>query len=205
MSAEALVGFAAIVLSAVTSWPQAWRAWRLGTGGVSAVSLVGGVVTMTVWTAYTYRQGDTAALIATLFVLTGWVATYAALMRRAVVRPVTTLVAGLCVAGAAVASGLGDVGSVGVAAMLGSLGWAVPQAVRARRGGLAGVSLATWVLLVAENLSWIGYGIASGHWVYIPGSAWQLCVAAYVAWRVFEHRSGAGTSRVVGITVDADA
>jgi hypothetical protein len=195
VSAETIAGIAAIVLSAVTSWPQAWRAWRHGTKGVSSTALVGGIVTMVVWTAYTAREGDTAALVATLFVLTGWVATYAALLHRRAVRAQTTAIAVVCVAGAAVASSVGAVGVVGVVAMLGSLGWAIPQAVRARSGELGGVSLATWVLLVAENLSWVVYGAVSEHWVYMPGSAWQLCVAAYVAWRVLAHRTGATASQ----------
>src|SRR5579862_767532 len=84
---------------------------------------------------------------------------------------------------------LGIIGSL----LAGSI--AFPQAIRAFRVGVEGVSATTFQLFVVQSLLWFNYDGRSHYWVALPGISFQIgaCTAVLVA-IYLRHRK---TSQVV--------
>lgn len=156
-------GVAAVVLSAVFFAPQAVRAVRHGTPGVSTATFQMVVVLSAVWLIYGIVEdlpalvvGNVPPFLAALVVLGA--------CRRDGARLVdVTRVAAVCTAGAVlvgVAFGIEHIGWVSAAL---GVSMRVPQLRAVRRAtSIAGVSATTWALGIASNVCWFVYGAAHG-------------------------------------------
>ena len=158
--------------------------------GVSLRTCVLAAVSMSAWAGYTAIRADVPAFASStgplvVWVSCGWiVARRRGLLSRFVVALVS-IVALVMAAGV-----LFDL--FHVLAVSGSLLWILPQLQVARRqGDLAGVSVAAYVLLTAENIGWVLYawGTATPAYAFAPLVQGPLAATiAIYAWRG-QHRS----------------
>jgi uncharacterized protein with PQ loop repeat len=163
MSALTLwAGYAAAVTTTLISVPQAWRAFRVGTAGVSAVTfqLFSGIALM--WMAYGIYENyvpitlsNGVQFLACLAVLTacrrggaGWAHLVPVALSTAVLAAVAALV-------------------FGIPAMIWmsiavSVGLRMPQLISAlTEREVVGISLGTWWMAVATNIFSFAYGLGN--------------------------------------------
>lgn len=160
--AEVLGGLG-VVLNQVFIWPQVRRAFD-GVEGVAPLSVLGGLLARTAWTAYGASLGDLELLVGNITVAIGFLILLMLLLRHAQQRSALTaaaVAAGVVVLGTALASSvvLGWV-AVASAAIVN-----LPQMVRAMTDPkrLAGVSVPTYVFIAAASGCWLSYGLLVHH------------------------------------------
>lgn len=181
-----ILGLACIVGTSAFKWPQAWKARLPGlTQGVSRRGSIYGLVAALLWIGYGIDRGDSAVVTANISVAVASILVVVALRRDGalVLGALATAVVGAAslVAGLSLVSGLG-LGLVAIALTIS--GMAAQTWVVLRRGAsVDGVSTATFALLTAVALLWIGYGMLRGDpLVVLPNLVMAPC-AATVAWR----------------------
>lgn len=157
---QTLIGLLAGGVLAVTVFPQATRAWRIGTHGVSPTTYQLIVAVGFAWVVYGATQGLWEVMIAdATFGLSAVVVLAACRRHGARVRDLVPVALG----SVALAAALGL--TMGAAA----IGWfavtvagviRIPQIVDALRSNdVSGVSVSTWWLGVFGNVLWAAYGV----------------------------------------------
>lgn len=165
------VGTLAVVLTVVFAWPQALQVKRSDDiSGVSVITALLVTMTTATWLFYGLAVGDPAVIAANF--ATGAVAmfTFVTLCRRGAAEdePIVAVVAGCAIALAATAVLSMQMGwyptLIGLFGAALGIFMTVPQAWHTARGnGVAGVSLATYALLLAEMSAWLVYGLLRGN------------------------------------------
>ncbi len=158
----AVVGAAALVVTAVTVIPQTLRILRRGsTAGVSPVWAMLGVVSTGAWTAYTAARGLWWATVADALSCVSYLSSVHALARHGESPRFTAGLAWLTVfVTAFLVAGLAGVGTVLAVAFVIQVAPSIWVAYR--RTELQGASTATWFLTTSEGLLWLVYGLAEG-------------------------------------------
>jgi uncharacterized protein with PQ loop repeat len=185
-----VVGAMGVVLSVAFAWPQALSARRADdVTGVSGPANVLLLLTATTWTLYSLAIGDLALIVANGVCVGAAATTLEALHRRGHLDPAATgrLVAawGFALTVVIATSAALDLGAAPVGVLAAALGisMSVPQAWRALRGhGVEGVSLTTYLLLMAVMATWLVYGLLVGDpVVWVPNVIGLVVVAVVVA------------------------
>jgi uncharacterized protein with PQ loop repeat len=194
MSAAGLLGVVGVVLNQVFIWPQVRRALST-TEGVAVLTVLGGLLARTAWTAYGIVLDDVALLCGNITVATGFLVLLVLLARTR--RPLPLAAGGVAVACAVLGALLaGDV-VLGWLAVVSAAIVNLPQMLRAMmdRRRLAGVSVATYLLIATASACWLAYGvlvheplISAPHLLLFPSAL----VTAWIAWR---SRAGRGAAR----------
>jgi uncharacterized protein with PQ loop repeat len=185
VSAVAILGALGVLLNQVFIWPQVRRA-VVTTEGVAVLTVLGGLLARTAWSAYGAVLADVALVCGNVTVATGFLILLV-LLARASGR--WSLLAGATAVGVVVVAALaaGDV-VLGWLAVVAAAVVNLPQMLRAmadpRR--LAGVSVATYLLIATASACWLAYGvlvdellISAPHLVLLPSAL----VTAWIAWR----------------------
>jgi uncharacterized protein with PQ loop repeat len=183
MSSATALSLVASAIFLVRLIPQPARLWRTGvSAGVSPVAAANAVTSATAWLVYGAVEGLTVVWVVSVAALVPGVWCVALLRRRYGRRE---LLATGAVAGAFALSGL--FGVLGAALALGVLVTAGPQVWRAiRDSDLRGIARATWLVAIADALSWGAYGVViadralQGYGIVLSASA--AIVLARVAW-----------------------
>jgi uncharacterized protein with PQ loop repeat len=188
VSAAALLGALGVVLNQVFIWPQVHRALST-TEGVATLTVLGGLLARTAWTAYGVVLADVALVCGNITVATGFLILLILLGRT---RPALPLAAAAVAVGVAVLGALlaGDV-VLGWLAVVAAAVVNLPQMLRAvaDRRRLAGVSVPTYLLIAAASACWLAYGvivdeplISAPHLLLFPSAL----VTAWIAWQTGE-------------------
>lgn len=188
-----------MVLSIAFAWPQAWRAARADdVSGISAPTTLLLICTSTTWLLYGLAVADASLIAGNGVTMLAAMLTLAVVLRRSVERPAALaplLVAWLAVLTiVALVAGALDLGPAPVGVLGAVLGvtMSIPQAWRITRGhGTEGVSLATYVLLMAVMTSWLVYGLLLGDPVVWSPNVFGLVVVGAVVAAIVVHRSPA--------------
>jgi len=181
MSAASVLAVVASAIFLTRLLPQPLRLWRTGVAaGVSPVAAANAVTSASAWFAYGVAHGLLAVWAVSVVALVPGVWTVS-LLRREFGR--RELLGAAAVAGAFVLSAAAGV--LGAALALGVLVTAGPQVWRAvRHSDLRGIAAATWVVAVADALSWGVYGVVIGDRALEGYGAVLLASAAIVLGRV---------------------
>lgn len=185
MSAAALLGVVGVILNQVFIWPQVHRAFST-TEGVAALTVLGGLLARTAWSAYGVVLDDLALVCGNVTVAAGFLLLLILLARR---RPPLALAAGAAgVGGAVVAAVLAGDLVLGWLSVVAAAVVNLPQMIRAMtdRNRLAGVSVPAYLLISAASACWLVYGIlvhepliTAPHLLLLPSAL----VTAWIAWR----------------------
>jgi uncharacterized protein with PQ loop repeat len=189
VTAVGLFGTLGVVLSIVFAWPQALRARRAeDLSGVSAQTTLLLVFTATTWLLYGALVRDAAIVVANLVTVLAAALTLTTLLRRgrtdlAELLPLVggwVLVLVVAAGGGVLTDGATPIGLFGAAL---GISMSVPQAWRVARGhGTEGVSLATYLLLLAVMATWLAYGLLLHDPVlWVPNLVGIAVVAGVVA------------------------
>jgi len=159
MSVAAVVGALGVLLNQVFIWPQVRRAVTT-VEGVAALTVLGGLLARTAWTAYGASLGDVPLILGNVTVATGFLVILLLMLRHA--RRPPALLAGAAGVGAIVlAAALAGELVLGWMAVVSAAVVNLPQMLRALtdRERLAGVSVLTYVLIAAASTCWLIYGV----------------------------------------------
>jgi len=152
-------GLLGVILNQAFIWPQVRRAMG-SVEGVAPLTVLGGMLARASWVAYGFVLGDVPLVVGNITVTSGFLILWFLLLRRSHVQ--RTLLAGLVAVTAAVATATlaGDL-VLGWFAVVTAAVVNVPQMIRVLmdRTQLAGVSVATYLLIASASTSWIVYGV----------------------------------------------
>lgn len=182
------LGWALAVVSAVSVWPQAIRAWRLhSTQGLSLTTIAAACSTMIVWLFYTFEVLDIPAWYATAATLLALLVVLQVMLNlrhKGARRIVALLVVVSVICFWAWSAGFGY--SLGWVAGAGSALWTLPQLRTAlTETDLRAVSVPAFSLIALEALGWSAYGLLTGSLSYLVGPAVQLPSATIIAVRAW--------------------
>jgi uncharacterized protein with PQ loop repeat len=152
-------GLLGVILNQAFIWPQVRRAMG-SVEGVAPLTVLGGMLARASWVAYGFVLGDVPLVVGNITVTSGFLILWYLLLRRAHVQ--RSLLVGLAAVVAAVAAATlaGDL-VLGWFAVVTAAVVNVPQMIRVLmdRNQLAGVSVATYLLIASASTSWIVYGV----------------------------------------------
>lgn len=204
-----LILFATLTVAIVV--PQAYRLWSTrNASGLSLAGLLNGIVGYAAWTVYLSVQGDWVPMAATAVAGVIWVGTAAyASVRLGLTR--AAVASALGYAATLGALSLVDTAVFGIALSLGAVWSGLPSVAAAWRAErIAGISVGTWVLYVAESLSWLAWALLErdlvvglyGALATVIGVAVLAAVMVRVEARIHHgenrhDRGGAAAARVV--------
>ncbi len=207
-----ILGVAAVVVTVVRAAPQALHLLRHPEHvGVSVLTWAMALMTGGVGCSYGIFHDEPANLVANALQACGAAAVLVALARRGrtVVRWVAMALA--VVAVVVIADRVSGHDVLGYATIVIGGGMFVPQAVRAVRApSTAGVSAASWWLVLVAAVIWSAYGVAIGRWVVVAPGFIQFPAGVAVLWRLRGDRSSrdglsrGGLSRDAGASVPDD-
>lgn len=181
-----ILGVAAVVVTVVRAAPQALHLLRRPEHvGVSVLTWAMALMTGGVGCSYGIFHDEPANLVANALQACGAAAVLVALARRGrtVVRWVAMALA--VVAVVVIADRVSGHDVLGYATIVIGGGMFVPQAVRAVRApSTAGVSAASWWLVLVAAVIWSAYGVAIGRWVVVAPGFIQFPAGVAVLWRL---------------------
>lgn len=185
MSPE-LIGWLASMLFVTRLLPQPVRLVRTGLpDGVSPLAAINAVVSETAWLVYGWHAGLVPVWAVSLAALVPGIWT-AVLVRRAVTRGDLGR-AGLWLSVIVVAALTGQLGVVLGVSVLVSVGPQVWTAIRA--ADLRGLSMYTWLVAIADALTWGMYGLVVGDGALLGYAAALVAASVIVLGRMAQTRS----------------
>lgn len=190
MTLESVSGVIATACGAAFVWPQVVRVYRRKTTqGLSAATVVIGLINPVFWTVFGYSTGRTIAVFANTHVGIAFMLIAAKLVRAGELRArlVLAMFAGTvayCLSANSISPQI-----VGVTGLFVSTPSFLPQLWRALRSrDLYGVSIWSNVLFAAQCLFWTIYGVEVREPLYIYPNAFLLPCALVIAWQVWRSR-----------------
>jgi uncharacterized protein with PQ loop repeat len=176
-----MFGWVLAVASTVTVVPQSVRLYRTNdSSGIATPTVALATATMALWCVYTIDQADWPAFGSSVGPLVAWGVILVWLFRNRFTRQLANSTAVACAcAVVAIACGVPH-----LAAAVGSLLWALPQAYESLTNkNLQGVSAVAFAGIAAENLGWIIYAAGTGRWAYAAAPIVQAPLAVFIASR----------------------
>ena len=182
----ALIGWALAIASTLTVLPQSIKLFRSrNSEGVSTVTVALAMVTMTIWSTYTFQLRDWPALGSSLGPLFAW---GSSLILLSIINKSWRVIlgaVGVCVLMLPIL----PLGLLGILAAVGSTLWALPQLkVALSKVPLTGVSALAYIFIAIENVGWIVYGLLTGHLIYLVAPVVQAPVALIIAIKVSKQK-----------------
>ncbi|MEY4400808.1 MAG: hypothetical protein RL072_673 [Actinomycetota bacterium] len=171
-------------------WPQVFRIYRRHSiEGLSATTVLVGLVNPIFWTVFGYSTGRTLAVFANSNVGIAFVLIAFQMARRRGINPV--LAVALFVSTVVYCLVMNEVSPyvVGVSGLIVSTPMFLPQLWTAvRKSELYGVSAWSNVLFSVQCVFWLVYGLEVKEWLYIYPNAILLPCGVIIAWRVIRSR-----------------
>lgn len=189
MTAAEVLGAVGVLLNQVFIWPQVRRAFAT-VEGVAALTVLSGLLARALWTVYGSVLDDAALVLGNVTVATGFLLLLLLLLRRAR-QPLALLAGAAAVAGIVLAATLAGEAVLGWVAVVTAAVVNLPQMVRALsdRDRLAGVSVATYVLIAAASACWLTYGVLVHQPLISAPHLLLLPTALVTAWVAVRSRS----------------
>lgn len=184
-----VLGWCGGTIGTAISWPQVWRLWHgRRHAGLSLSTGVLGLLTPIAWVTYgvvahSFVQVvcNACVVLSTFLVLTGQLV----LARPRARQWVPLFLAGSALIAAATAVGPRTVGSIATVATIAGI---LPQLLVLVRGRLArrldasGVARGRWLLSVACNVCWLGYGFTAPDPVIAVCAVGVIVIATAILW-----------------------
>ena len=190
MTLEAFSGSIATICGMGFIWPQVFRIYRRHSiEGLSATTVLVGLVNPIFWTVFGYSTGRTLAVFANSNVGIAFVLIAFQMARRKGINPV--LAVALFVSTVVYCLVMNEVSPyvVGVSGLIVSTPMFLPQLWTAvRKSELYGVSAWSNVLFSVQCVFWLVYGLEVKEWLYIYPNAILLPCGVIIAWRVIRSR-----------------
>lgn len=190
MTLESISGLIATACGMAFIWPQVFRIYRRrSVEGLSATTVLIGLVNPVLWTAFGYSTGRPLAVFANTNV---GIAFILIAVRMAQMKAVNAFVAAaMFVSTVAYCLVMNQISPyvVGVTGLVVSTPMFVPQlwkAIRTRH--LYGVSVWSNLLFSVQCCFWVVYGVEVEEWLYIYPNAILLPCGVIIAWRVIRSR-----------------
>lgn len=195
MTLESISGLIATACGMAFIWPQVVRIYRRrSVEGLSATTVLIGLVNPVLWTAFGYATGRSLAVFANTNVGIAFILIAVRMAQMKAVNPFVA--AAMFVSTVVYCLVMNQISPyvVGVTGLVVSTPMFVPQlwkAIRTRH--LYGVSVWSNLLFSVQCCFWVVYGIEVEEWLYIYPNAILLPCGVIIAWRVIRsRRSSAG-------------
>jgi len=187
---EAISGAIATMCGMAFIWPQVFRIFRYRTvEGLSATTVLVGLVNPVFWTVFGYSTGRSLAVFANTNVGLAFVLIAFQMARMRAINP--RVAVAMFVSTVAYCLIMNEISPyvVGVTGLIVSTPMFLPQlwkAIRTRE--LYGVSVWANLLFSVQCIFWVLYGIEVEEWLYIYPNAVLLPCGVIIAWRVVRSR-----------------
>ena len=171
-------------------WPQVFRLYRRRTvEGLSAATVLIGLINPVLWTVFGYSTGRTLAVFANTNVGLAFILIAIQMVRMRALNPIVAVSLFVSTIVYCLAMNLISPYVVGVTGLLVSTPMFLPQlwkAIRTQR--LYGVSVWSNLLFSIQCGFWVAYGIEVEEWLYIYPNAILLPCGVIIAWKVIGSR-----------------
>lgn len=190
MTLESISGLIATACGMAFIWPQVVRIYRRrSVEGLSATTVLIGLVNPVLWTAFGYATGRSLAVFANTNVGIAFILIAVRMAQMKAVNPFVA--AAMFVSTVVYCLVMNQISPyvVGVTGLVVSTPMFVPQlwkAIRTRH--LYGVSVWSNLLFSVQCCFWVVYGIEVEEWLYIYPNAILLPCGVIIAWRVIRSR-----------------
>lgn len=190
MTLEAISGAIATMCGMAFIWPQVFRIYRYHTvEGLSAATVLVGLVNPIFWTVFGYSTGRSLAVFANSNVGLAFVLIAFQMARRKAINPIVASVMFVSTVIYCVVMNQISPYVVGVTGLVVSTPMFLPQLWKAvRTNHLYGVSVWSNLLFSIQCGFWVVYGIEVGEWLYIYPNAVLLPCGIVIAWKVVRSR-----------------
>ncbi|MFZ9517516.1 MAG: PQ-loop domain-containing transporter [Ilumatobacteraceae bacterium] len=190
MTLESISGLIATACGMAFIWPQVFRLYRRRTvEGLSAATVLIGLINPVLWTVFGYSTGRTLAVFANTNVGLAFILIAIQMVRMRALNPVVAVSLFVSTIVYCLAMNLISPYVVGVTGLLVSTPMFLPQlwkAIRTQR--LYGVSVWSNLLFSIQCGFWVAYGIEVEEWLYIYPNAILLPCGVIIAWKVIGSR-----------------
>ena len=190
MTLESISGLIATACGMAFIWPQVFRIYRRrSVEGLSATTVLIGLINPVLWTAFGYSTGRSLAVFANTNVGIAFILIAVRMAQMKAVNPFVA--AAMFVSTVVYCLVMNQISPyvVGVTGLVVSTPMFVPQlwkAIRTRH--LYGVSVWSNLLFSVQCCFWVVYGIEVEEWLYIYPNAILLPCGVIIAWRVIRSR-----------------
>jgi uncharacterized protein with PQ loop repeat len=187
---EAISGAIATMCGMAFIWPQVFRIYRYHTvEGLSATTVLVGLVNPIFWTVFGYSTGRSLAVFANSNVGLAFVLIAFQMARRKAINPIVASVMFVSTVIYCVVMNQISPYVVGVTGLVVSTPMFLPQLWKAvRTNHLYGVSVWSNLLFSIQCGFWVVYGIEVEEWLYIYPNAVLLPCGIVIAWKVVRSR-----------------
>jgi uncharacterized protein with PQ loop repeat len=187
---EVISGTIATMCGMAFIWPQVFRIYRHRTvEGLSAPTVLVGLINPVFWTVFGYSTGRTLAVFANGNVGIAFILIALQMSRKNAINPLVA--ASMFVATVVYCLVMNEISPyvVGVTGLVVSTPMFLPQLWKAvRTSELYGVSAWANLIFSVQCAFWVVYGIEVEEWLYIYPNAILLPCGLIIAWRVIRSR-----------------
>ena len=190
MTLEAISGSIATLFGIAFIWPQVIRIYQRQTvEGLSATTVLVGLINSVFWTVFGYSTGRSLAVFANANVGLAFVLIALQMARRKAINPIVASVMFVSTLIYCVVMNQISPYVVGVTGLVASTPMFLPQLWKAiRTNNLYGVSVWSNLLFSVQCGFWVVYGVEVGEWLYIYPNAVLLPCGIVIAWKVVRSR-----------------
>ncbi len=190
MTLEAISGSIATLCGIAFIWPQVIRIYQRQTvEGLSATTVLVGLINSVFWTVFGYSTGRSLAVFANANVGLAFVLIALQMARRKAINPIVASVMFVSTLIYCVVMNQISPYVVGVTGLVASTPMFLPQLWKAiRTNNLYGVSVWSNLLFSVQCGFWVVYGVEVGEWLYIYPNAVLLPCGIVIAWKVVRSR-----------------
>lgn len=190
MTLESTSGAIATMCGMAFIWPQVFRIFqRQSVEGLSATTVLVGLINPVFWTVFGYSTGRSLAVFANANVGLAFILIAFQMARRKAINPIVASVMFVSTLIYCVVMNQISPYVVGVTGLVVSTPMFLPQLWKAvRTNNLYGVSMWSNLLFSVQCGFWVVYGVEVGEWLYIYPNAVLLPCGIVIAWKVVRSR-----------------
>jgi len=190
MTLEAISGAIATMCGMAFIWPQVFRIYRRrSVEGLSAITVLVGLINPVFWTVFSYSTGRSLAVFANTNVGLAFILIALQMAHKRAINPLVAVVMFVSTVSYCLVMNKISPYIVGVTGLVVSTPMFLPQlwkVVRTRE--LYGVSVWSNLLFSIQCGFWVVYGVEVEEWLYIYPNAVLMPCGAIIAWRVIRSR-----------------
>jgi len=187
---QAISGAIATICGMAFIWPQVFRIYRRNSvEGLSAITVLVGLINPVFWTVFGYSTGRSLAAFANTNVGLAFMLIAFQMARKQAINPLVAVV--MFVSTVTYCLVMNEISPyvVGVTGLVVSTPMFLPQLLKAvRTRQLYGVSAWSNLLFSVQCGLWVVYGVEVEEWLYIYPNAVLMPCGVVIAWRVIRSR-----------------
>lgn len=190
MTLEAISGAIATMCGMAFIWPQVFRIYRRrSVEGLSAITVLVGLINPVFWTVFSYSTGRSLAVFANTNVGLAFILIALQMAHKRAINPLVAVVMFVSTVSYCLVMNKISPYIVGVTGLVVSTPMFLPQlwkTVRTRE--LYGVSVWSNLLFSIQCGFWVVYGVEVEEWLYIYPNAVLMPCGGIIVWRVIRSR-----------------